>query len=82
MLLELDVEKLDSMMESVLQLREERGYMPNRDEDKIAEILQKWEASSAEQHRLLIESQRQFTDKPKYQRAANQSDTLKIVNTV
>jgi hypothetical protein len=74
---EIDVERLDSIMGSVLQLREERGYVPPRDEEKIAEILHKWNLSADEQHKLLVESKQQFAAKVRHQVAANKSEKLK-----
>lgn len=78
MLTEIDIERFDSIMELVLQLRKERGSMPPRDETKIAEILQKWEKSAAEQHKLLLDSEQQFANPIKYQPAATRSDNLKM----
>jgi NADH:ubiquinone oxidoreductase subunit E len=77
MLTEIDIERFDSIMESVLQLREERGYVPPRDEEKIAEILQKWEKSSVEEHKLLVESIQYFASTVRYQPAARNSNSLK-----
>jgi hypothetical protein len=71
--------KLDSIIKSVLQLREDRGYMPPRDEDKIAEILQRWDNSAAEEHRRLIESEEQFAVPVKKQLAARLSENLRKV---
>lgn len=57
MLTERDVQQLDQIMASVAKRRMERIYPPDRDEEKIAEILQEWETSSEEQHQLLLMSQ-------------------------
>lgn len=46
-----DIERLDSIMAAVMQKREARGFdLPDRDENKIAEILEKWERSTADEH--------------------------------
>jgi uridine kinase len=71
-------DRLDAVMESVLQTREERGYVPDRDEDKIAKILMKWEKSSYDEYQRLIESRQQFADPIKYQPTASRSETLKM----
>lgn len=77
MLTKSDVKRLDSLMESVLQRRKERESTPERLEDKIYEILSNWEQSSAEQRRLLIESEGQFANPIRYQPAASRSENLK-----
>lgn len=77
MLTDNDIERMDSIMESVLQLREERGYMPTRDEDKIAEILQRAEKSASAEHQRLLDSELQFVSVNRHQIAVKNSDNLK-----
>lgn len=77
MLTESDNERLDSIMDAVLQLREERGYPPPRDEDRIAEILQRCEKSAAEERQQLVESEQQFARPVRPQTSAVDSEGLK-----
>jgi hypothetical protein len=56
MLTNSDREKFDSIMENVMEKRLLRTSVPERDEEKIAEILRRAEQSAAEEHARLIES--------------------------
>lgn len=57
MLTKEDIERFDSIMAAVMQKREARGFdVPDRDENKIAEILEKWDRSTADEHARWIDS--------------------------
>ncbi len=56
MLTNSDREKFDSIMEKVMEKRLLRTSAPERDEEKIAEILRRAEQSAAEEHARLLES--------------------------
>ncbi len=71
MLTDSDMERFDSIMSAVLQRREDRGFeVPDRDEEKIAEILSQAERSAAEEHTLWAQSVEQFASTVKYQESA------------
>lgn len=80
MLLESDRERLDEMFDAVFNRRKERGYVPERNEERIAEILADWDRSAAEEHDLLMESKRNWTVKA--QPAASRSSNLKQYPTL
>ena len=56
MLTNSDKERFDSIMEKVMEKRLLRTSVPERDEEKIAEILRRAEQSAAEEHARLVES--------------------------
>lgn len=56
MLTDSDVGRIEEIMLRITAVREKRGYIPDRDEDKIAEILQRGEDAARIQHELLVES--------------------------
>ena len=56
MLTKADIQRFDSIMAAVMKKREDRGFnIPDRDEDKIAEILDKWEKSAKEMDAAWLE---------------------------
>lgn len=78
MLTDSDVERFDSIMATVLQRREDRGFMiPDRDEEKIAEILSRSERRAAAEHALWLQSREDFASAVKYQMAAVDSEENK-----
>ena len=75
MLTEYDIERLDSLMTSVLQKREDRGFMvPDRNEERIAEILSDAERRAAEQHAQLVEVKQQFASVVRFEESAIDSE--------
>lgn len=58
---ELDKARLDDIMNRITDSRLARGYIPDRDEDRIAEILLEGERKADEEARLLQESSYYFT---------------------
>lgn len=56
MLTEQDVVRFEVIMDRVFATREQRGYIPNRDEDRIAEILEAGDDAARLQHDLLVDS--------------------------
>lgn len=74
MLINSDVERFDSIMDRILRQREERGNIPDRDEDRISEILLRGERSAVDEHERWVESSQQFASIVKFQPAANDSD--------
>ena len=74
MLTNADIDRFDSIMDRITQRREERGFPPDRDEDKIAEILYKAERAAAEEHARLVESTQQFASAVRFQVPANEID--------
>ncbi len=59
MLTKEDIKRFDSIMSAVLQRREDRGFdVPDRDEDKIAEIFAKWDRSAKEENLLWLDDYR------------------------
>lgn len=78
MLTDADIERFDSLMSAVMQRREDRGFdVPDRDEEKIAEILGNSDRRAADEHSLWLQSKEQFASTVKFQEAANDSDELK-----
>lgn len=78
MLTDADIERFDSLMSTVMQRREDRGFdVPDRDEEKIAEILSNAERRSADEHTLWLQSKEQFASTVKFQEAAIDSDEVK-----
>lgn len=57
----LDESRLDVMMERITEVRLARGYLPDRDEDRIEEILREGKNRADEEARLLQESRYYFT---------------------
>lgn len=74
MLTNADIDRFDSIMNRTLQRREERVFLPDRNEDKIAEILYMAERRAEEEHARLIESTQQFAASVRFQSPANQSE--------
>lgn len=60
MLTNSDREKLDSIMEKVMEKRLLRTSVPERDEEKIAEIIRRAEKGAAEEHALLVDAINQY----------------------
>lgn len=56
MLTNSDKERFNSIMEKVMEKRLLRTSVPERDEEKIAEILRRAEQSAAEEHARLVET--------------------------
>lgn len=78
MLTDSDIERFDSIMSSVMQKREDRGFnVPDRDEERIAEILSNAERRAAEEHARLVEVTQQFASVVKFQESASDSDEAK-----
>ena len=77
MLTDSDADRFDSIMERILQRREERESIPDRNEDRIAEILYEAEKAAAEEHTNWIYSVEQFASSIKFQAAASDSDNSK-----
>lgn len=69
-----DVERFDSIMNHVIQKREGRDFLPDRNEDRIAEILYQSEKSAAEEYENWIGSKERFASPVKFQPAASGSD--------
>jgi hypothetical protein len=71
MLTDFDIERFDSIMTSVMQKREDRGFMvPDRDEERIAEVLGNAERRASEEHTVLVESKQQFASVIRYEESA------------
>lgn len=78
MLTDADIERFDSMMAAVMQRREDRGFMiPDRDEERIAEILGDAERRAADEHSLLLELKQRFASAVKFQESVVDSDDNK-----
>lgn len=69
-----DMMRLDTIFDGVFEKREQRGYLPDRDEDKIAEILFKADESARVQRELLLDSGYGFTSDVKFQERARDID--------
>lgn len=70
-----DVERFDSIMDAVLQRREDRGMnTPERDEEKIAEILHR---TSVDDYDSWLYSTEHFGTAVKFQPPANNNDNCK-----
>jgi hypothetical protein len=72
-----DNERMEDIMDRILARREERDFFPDRDEDKIADILNAAENKAALEHALFIEARNDFSSAVKYQVSANESDEEK-----
>lgn len=78
MMTDSDIARMDAIMAKTMQRREDRGFMiPDRDEERIAEILSNAERRAVEEHALLMESTQQFASAVKFQEAANDSEDAK-----
>lgn len=63
-----DVDRLDSIMNAVTQRREDRGMnLPDRDEEKIAEILSGADRAAYNEHERWLNSMEQFGSAVKFQ---------------
>lgn len=77
MLTESDNDRFDSIMSAVIQRRSERDVLPDRDEEKIAEILGGAERRAAQEHALWLQSKEQFASAVKFQPSASDSEEVK-----
>lgn len=83
MLTDADNARFDSIMNKVVQRREDRGdNTPERDEERIAQILGNAERRAALEHALWLESKERFASAVKYQPAAVDSDEVKEFSNI
>lgn len=69
-----DIMRLDEIMERTMAAREQRGCIPDRDEDKIAEILFRAEESARREREALVEANYGFASNVRHQEPARNSD--------
>lgn len=74
MLTDSDIDRMNDIMDRVLARREEREFPPDRDEDRIAEILHRAERAAEEEHARLLETVGGFGSSVKYQEPVYESD--------
>jgi hypothetical protein len=82
MLLDSDIQRLDMIMEAVLNKREQRGYLPDRDEDKIADIIRRAEEAAEREHQLTVESRQDFASPVRRQEDVKNSENVKETSSI
>lgn len=74
-----DVERLDSIMNAVIQRREDRGLnIPDRDEEKISEILRKADRTAMVEHEQWLYSVEQFGSTVRFQPPVSEDDSKRF----
>ena len=77
-----DVMRLDEMFGRAQETRERRGYIPDRDEDKIAEILGRADEAARVQRELLVDSGYGFGSSVRFQEPVATSESTKEFETL